>query len=320
MKMKNLMNKKSRGSLSPRAFQVALVLVLVLFASCRSTKFVDERSQIMSDGLEINASDDFFKIYDADFSDGKSASGGAQTLSGDSASDKSEWIFMRLYYPEYDNKASSVNMLKNLIILADPNPELASHSSIGFGLEDDFYGLTLYSRKDLKKESCLVPQDNLYMKLCNPYKSTQTTLAIKVTPEEYEAAKKMLEKDFAEQKVKYWATKNVIVGVEGFKRKKMPREKSILGGRMPKKGYIPSSKKQKHFVCSTYLAYVLQTCVKKVDDFFKARNIAYDKVSPTDLYYIPGFKVLFTSTWVDYKIAAAEFVNSKPRFSKYLTD
>lgn len=295
-------------------------LVLVLFASCRSTKFVDERSQIMSDGLEINASDDFFKIYDADFSDGKSASDGAQTLSGDSASDKSEWIFMRLYYPEYDNKASSVNMLKNLIIMADPNPELASHSSIGFGLEDDFYGLTLYSRKDLKKESCLVPQDNLYMKLCNPYKSTQTTLAIKVTPEEYEAAKKMLEKDFAEQKVKYWATKNVIVGVEGFKRKKMPREKSILGGRMPKKGYIPSSKKQKHFVCSTYLAYVLQTCVKKVDDFFKARNIAYDKVSPTDLYYIPGFKVLFTSTWVDYKIAAAEFVNSKPRFSKYLTD
>ncbi len=320
MKMKNLMNKKSRDSLSPRAFQVALLLVLVLFASCRSTKFVDERTQIMSDGLEINASDDFFKIYDADFSDGKNASGDDQTLGGDSASDKSEWIFMRLYYPEYDNKASSVNMLKNLIIMADPNPELASHSSIGFGLEDDFYGLTLYSRKDLKKESCLVPQDNLYMKLCNPYKSTQTTLAIKVTPEEYEAAKKMLEKDFAEQKVKYWATKNVIVGVEGFKRKKMPREKSILGGRMPKKGYIPSSKKQKHFVCSTYLAYVLQTCVKKVDDFFKARNIAYDKVSPTDLYYIPGFKVLFTSTWVDYKIAAAEFVNSKPRFSKYLTD
>lgn len=320
MKMKSLMNKKNCGSLSPRAFQIALLLVLALFASCRSTKFVDERTQIMSDGLEINASDDFFKIYDADFDDGKSASGGAQTLGGDSASDKSEWIFMRLYYPEYDNKASSVNMLKNLIIMADPNPELASHSSIGFCLEDDFYGLTLYSRKDLKKESCLVPQDNLYMKLCNPYKSTQTTLAIKVTPEEYEAAKKMLEKDFAEQKVKYWATKNVIVGIEGFKRKKMPREKSILGGRMPKKGYIPSSKKQKHFVCSTYLAYVLQTCVKKVDDFFRARNIAYDKVSPTDLYYIPGFKVLFTSTWVDYKIAAAEFVNSKPRFSKYLTD
>lgn len=315
MKMKSLMNKKNCGSLSPRAFQIALLLVLALFASCRSTKFVDERTQIMSDGLEINASDDFFKIYDTDFDDGKTSVANSEAASG-----KSEYIFMRLYYPEYDNKASSVNMLKNLIIMADPNPELASHSSIGFGLEDDFYGLTLYSRKDLKKEKCLLPEENLYMKLCNPYKSTQTTLAIEVTPEEYDAAKKMLEKDFAEQKVKYWATKNLIVGVEGFKRKKMPREKSRLGGRDLKKGYISSAKKQKHFVCSTYLAYVLQTCVKKVDEFFKARNVAYDKVSPTDLYYIPGFKVLFTSSWVDYKIAAAEFVNSKPRFSKYLTD
>lgn len=293
----------------------ALLLVLALFASCRSTKFVDERTQIMSDGLEINASDDYFKIYDADFDDGKTSVANSEAASG-----KSEYIFMRLYYPEYDNKASSVNMLKNLIIMADPNPELASHSSIGFGLEDDFYGLTLYSRKDLKKEKCLLPEENLYMKLCNPYKSTQTTLAIEVTPEEYDAAKKMLEKDYAEQKVKYWATKNLVVGVEGFKRKRMPREKSRLGGRDLKKGYISSAKKQKHFVCSTYLAYVLQTCVKKVDEFFKARNVAYDKVSPTDLYYIPGFKVLFTSSWVDYKIAAAEFVNSKPRFSKYLTD
>jgi len=315
--MKSFMHKNGGANFAPHALQAALVISVALLASCRSTKFVDERTQIMSDGLEINASDDFFKIYDADFSEPSAQS------QGQKASDKDmdgEYIFMRMYYPEYDNKASSVNMLKNLIIMADPNPELASHSSIGFGLEDDFYGLTLYSRKDLKKESCLFPEENLYMKLCNPYKSTQTTLAIKVTPEEYKAAKKMLEKDFAEQKVKYWATKNLVVGIDGFKRKKLPREKSKLGGRDLKKGYISSTKKQKHFVCSTYLAYVLQSCVKKIDDFFKARNIAYDKVSPTDLYHIPGIKVLFTSTWVDYKIAAKEFVNSKPRFSKYLTD
>jgi len=319
--MKTFMHKNGGANFAPRALHAALVISIALLASCRSTKFVDERTQIMADGLEINASDDFFKIYDADFSDPaeRKDSQAAAQKAGDKALD-GEYIFMRLYYPDYDNKASSVNMLKNLIILADPNPELASHSSIGFGLEDDFYGLTLYSRKDLKKESCLLPEENLYMKLCNPYRSTQTTLAIKVTPEEYEAAKKMLEKDFAEQKVKYWATKNLIVGVEGFRRKKMPREKSKLGGRDLKKGYISSAKKQKHFVCSTYLAYVLQTCVKKVDDFFKARNVAYDKVSPTDLYYIPGFKVLFSSTWIDYKIAAQEFVRAEPQFSKYFTD
>ena len=271
----------------------------------------------MSDGLEINASDDVFKIYDADFlsQDGKGA--------GDSHAEKQgekKYIFMRLYYPDYDNKASSVNMLKKLIIMADPNPERASHSSIAFNLEDDYYGLTLYSRRDLKKESCEKPEDNLYMKLCNPYRSVQTTLAIQVTDQEYQAAKQMLEKDFAEQKVKYWATKNVIVGAQGFKRKRLPRSKSVLGGQDLKKGYIDSSKKQKHFVCSTYLAYVLQCCVKKVDDFFRERNIGYDKISPTDLYYIPGFKILFSSTWIDYKIAAQEFVRSSPLFENYLTD
>ena len=315
--MKSFIDKKNLSLLAPRAFYVALAISIVLFASCRSTKFVDERTQIMSDGLEINASDDFFKIYDTAFLPESPKS------VGDSSAEKSQdkkFIFMRLYYPDYDNKASSVNILKNLIILADPNPELASHSSIAFNLEDDFYGLTLYSRKDLKKESCEKPEDNLYMKLCNPYRSVQTTLAIEVSSQEYETAKKMLEKDFAEQKVKYWATKNVIVGIEGFKRKRLPRSKSVLGGQNLKKGYISSAKKQKHFVCSTYLAYVLQCCVKKVDDFFKARNVAYDKVSPTDLYYIPGFKVLFSSTWIDYKIAAQEFVRSSPLFVKYLTD
>ena len=291
---------------------LALSLTL-LFVSCRSTKFVDERTQIMSDGLEINASDDAFKICDAAFMPEKEKS------AGESSAEK-KYIFMRLYLPDYDNKASTVNMLKKMIIMADPNPEVASHSSIAFNLEDDFYGLTLYSRSDLKKESCENPENNLYMKLCNPYRSVQTTLAIEVTGDEYEAAKKMLEKDFSEQKVKYWATKNVVVGWEGFKRKRLPRSKSVLGGQDKKKGYIPSSKKQKHFVCSTYLAYVLQSCVKKVDDYFKARNISYQIVSPTDLYYIPGFKILFTSTWIDYKIAAQEFVRSAPVFAKYLTD
>lgn len=284
-----------------------LPALLLLFASCQSTKFVDNRTQIMADGLEINASDDAFKLYAADFS-------------AEEDGDGDKFLFMRLYLPNYDNKASSVNILKHLITCVDPNPEEASHSSIGFSLDDDFYGLTLYSTSDLKRESCVNPKTNLYMKLCNPYTSTQTTLAIKVTEEEFDAVQKMIEKDFAEQKVKYWPSKNLTVGIDSIKRKKLPRSQSKLGGRDLKKGYIASDKKEKHFVCSTYLAYVFQVCIKRVDDYFKARNIGYDKIAPTDLFYIPGFKVLFTSTWIDYKIAAAEFVRSDPAFAQYLTD
>lgn len=288
-----------RGAFLPLA-------LALLFASCQSTKFVDKRTQIMADGLEINASDDVFKIYDTGFTKEEFENG--------------KFLFMRLYLPNYDNKASSVNILKKLITMVDSNPEEASHSSIGFSLADDFYGLTLYSTSDLKRESCENPQTNLYMKLCNPYMSTQTTLAIQVTDEEYEAARKLLEKDFAEQKVKYWPTKNATVGIDSIKRKKLPRAQARLGGRDLKKGYISPNKKETHFVCSTYLAYVLQKCVKKVDDFFKERNIAYDTIGPTDLYYIPGFKILFSSTWIDYKVAAREFVQAEPLFSEYLID
>lgn len=297
--MKSLFQKNRRTFFLPA--------LLLLFASCQSTKFVDDRSQIMADGLEINASDDAFRLYDADFSKAEDGDGG-------------KFLFMRLYLPEYDNKASSVNILKKLITCVDPNPEEASHSSIGFSLDDDFYGLTLYSTSDLKRESCVNPKTNLYMKLCNPYMSTQTTLAIKVTDQEFDAVKKLIEKDFAEQKVKYWPSKNLTVGVDSLKRKKLPRAQSRLGGRDLKKGYIASDKKEKHFVCSTYLAYVFQVCIKRVDDYFKARNIAYDTIAPTDLFYIPGFKVLFTSTWIDYNIAAQEFVRSEPQFAKYITD
>lgn len=287
-----------------KLWTLAAGALLLFFASCQSTKFVDERVQIMSDGLEINASDDAFKIYDADFK------------KEDEAGNK--FLFMRLYLPNYDNKASSVNFLKKLITCVDPNPEQASHSSIGLALDDDFYGLTLYSTSDLKKESCVAPESNQYMKLCNPYTSTQTTLAISVSQEEYDAVKEMLERDFAEQKVKYWVPKNLTVGLSGLSRKNKKPSQRKLGARVLKRGYIKSSKKQKHFVCSTYLAYVLQSCVKKIDDYFKERNIAYDKVAPTDLYHIPGFKILFCSTWVDYNIAAQEFVKSAPLFEKYL--
>lgn len=289
-----------------KRFSCAILFsALFLFASCQSTKFVENRTQITSDGLEINASDDVFKIYDVDFSEEEEKLG-------------EKFLFMRVYLPNYDNKASSVNFLKKLITCVNPNPEEASHSSIGFSLKDDFYGLTLYSTQDLKRESCLEPQKNQYMKLCNPYTSIQTTLAIRVSDEEYQAAKDLLEKDFAEQKVKYWVPKNLTVGVDNLRRKNMSPSKKKLGGRNLRKGYIANEKDEKHFVCSTYLAYILQKCVKRVDEFFKERNVAYDKVGPTDLYYIPGFKILFRSTWVDYEIAAAEFAQAAPSFREYL--
>ena len=288
-----------------RAVLPLAAALCMFFVSCRSTKFAESRSQIMADGLEINACDQSFKIYDTDIAD--------EYNPGD------EFIFIRLYLPFYDNKLSSVNFLKQVITAIDSNPESASHSAISGRLDDSYYGLTLYTKQDLKLESCTDIKTNAYMKRCNPYTSMQTTLALKVSAREYNAVQEMLEKDYAAGDIIYKVTKNLTAGSALVRRKHQKGEKKLFGGMPDKKGYIDSDGRETDFVCSTYLAYVLQKCVRQIDDFFRERQVSYETVGPTDFFYMPGMKILFTSNWVDYEIAAEEFARTRPLFKKYIS-
>lgn len=284
---------------------IGAIILAAVFTSCRSTKFAETRDQVMSDGLVINACDESFKIYDNDIAE--------EYRPGD------EFIFIRLYLPFYDNKLSGVNFLKQIITAIDSNPESASHSSISSRLDDSYYGLTLYTKQDLKLEACTNIKTNAYMKRCNPYTSVQTTLALKVSAEEYNAVQNLLEKDYAAGDIVYKISKNLTAGGALIKRKHQKGDKKLLGGIPTKRGYIDSNIEQKNFVCSTYLAYILQKCVRQIDDFFKERQVSYETVGPTDFFYMPGMKILFTSNWVDYEIAAEEFVRTRPVFAKYIS-
>lgn len=288
-------------------FLVFITFFLIAFGGCRSTKFADEETQILSNGLEINAQDNFFKIYDTDFED--------EFQPGE------KFIFLRLYFPDYKNKLSSVNILKRLIVSIDPTDEKISHSSIAFDLHDSFYGLTRYKPQHLKLESCLHPETNRYMKMCDKYKSLQMTLAIKVSAQEYEAAKALLERDYAEARVKYSIPKNIPLGIWGLKRKNQKNEQARKFGGIPSKnGYVnPSDEKKFEFVCSSYLAYVLTNSVQEVCDFFIENQIDYNYVIPTDFIFFPGAKKLFVSNWADYEIAAEEFIKSQPLFAEYFS-
>lgn len=104
--------------------------------------------------------------------------------------ENSDYIYLRIYNPYYWRKLSGGSIIQAGINLVEIKPIMTSHVAIGFGLDDEFYGLTAYARPNLSVEECSNIKSNRYMKQCDPKKSLQTVLAIKVSPEEKEAARK----------------------------------------------------------------------------------------------------------------------------------
>ncbi len=284
---------------------IAAAFFIFLNTSCRSTKISAERTQILNDGLEINALDNSFKIYNTNLED--------------SLKEDETFIFLRLYWTVYKSALAPGNLLKGLIVAVEPNPILLTHASIGFSLDDSFYGLTSYSPQDLKLESCTDTSFNGFMNTCDRYHSTQLTLALKVTEEEKARAKKILEQDFMTGVPQYKPLRNWTIGWQNVRRcKEKTRSRRKLGGIPCKKGYVDPGIPQENFVCSSYVAYVLANSVQSIQDFFTEKQIDYNFVLPTDLAYLPGEQRLFSSNWIDYNIAAGEFVLSEPYFKKYI--
>lgn len=104
--------------------------------------------------------------------------------------ENSDYIYLRIYNPYCWRKLSGGSIIQAGINLVEIKPIMTSHVAIGFGLDDEFYGLTAYARPNLSVEECSNIKSNRYMKQCDPKKSLQTVLAIKVSPEEKEAARK----------------------------------------------------------------------------------------------------------------------------------
>ncbi|MDE5775817.1 MAG: hypothetical protein K2H67_02940, partial [Treponemataceae bacterium] len=97
------MNFKGTRRADAKNFLIVITTIfLIALGGCRSTKFADEQTQILPDGLEINAQDEVFKIYDTDFED--------------EFRQDEKFIFLRLYFPNYKNKLSGVHILKGLIV------------------------------------------------------------------------------------------------------------------------------------------------------------------------------------------------------------
>ncbi|MBQ0003364.1 MAG: hypothetical protein KBT21_07480 [Treponema sp.] len=287
-----------------------LLVILAMFAcACRSTRLERRAVLEQTSSAAIDKDDKEFSLYEND------------DLLTSSPDDK--YIFFRLYQPQYDNPLCVENILKVCIGSVDVAEEPISHSAIGFTLNDCFYGLTTAGKTDLKIEVCTDTHSNPYMKKCNKYKSVQTTYAIKVTEEEYEKAKKLVEDYYNNPKTKYDVSYNFKMAGHGIRRKFfLPEEQKKFGGD-PQKTYTKSFAEEKYnFVCSSFIAYVLANSLESVKNYFVEKQIDVDYVMPSDLAELPGAVRLFKSTWVDYSIAAKQYssyyVCLAPFYKEYL--
>lgn len=230
--------------------------------------------------------------------------------------DDKTFLFIRTYDPHYNNPLYKQNILKGLINLVAVNDVAASHVSLGFSLEDDFWGLTSNKgdgiNKNLTREQCTDTTTNPYMEKCDMEKSWQTTYALLVTKEEFDKALKLTEKYANDPKMKYSVKK--ILQISGFELKRRfftAKENRNIKTLKPRKGSFINNKDEKEFHCASFVAYVLINSVENIKDFFDSRELNYNQLSPSDITQIPGIHELFSSIWGDYNKVAEKFIEEQ---------
>ena len=298
-------------TISKNKFSLILILLAAIsFQSCKTTK------TLAKDTLEPGAPDDapFILAHDVVFPESEG---------------NYKYIFFRLYNPAYKNPLYIANVLKNgLGITKTENVPDLSHASINFTLDDNYYGLTLGGEHQLAEEECAVPQNNKYMKNCDPTKSEQITYALKVSEEEYQKTKEFVTKYVESTDINYASTLNIKIALFSIKRKFFtPKNHQQFGTVI-----YPSDANNKkvdldnddeilnNFVCSTFVGYVLYNNVDSVTEFFDDNNIKYEYLNVTDISLIPGMVPLFYSNWDTYPEAARAFVEEYPEFKEYLNN
>ena len=243
------------------------------------------------------------------------------------AADEDEaYIFFRLYNPCYSSPLNVTNLLKFGIITTNLSDIFVSHAAIGFDLNDNFYGVTLGGKQQLKLEICTDLSNNPYMRKCDPVSSEQWVYAMKVPREEYDDCREMVQYFLDNVTVKYSVMQNFPYTCYNIRRKFFVGKKNQAFGskKLTKKSYniykdLRPKKDPKYFVCSTFIAYILMHNVETIRELFIEKNINYRYVVPGDFTSFPGVIKLFYSSWEDYLDAAQKFVEENPDFKPYFT-
>ena len=282
-----------------RVFRTSLFALLALLAyGCRTTRtvqiFDDYKEKVTIDAPELAADED------------------------------EAYIFFRLYNPCYSSPLNVTNLLKFGISTTNTIDIFVSHAAMGFDLNDNFYGVTLGGKQQLKLEICTDLSNNPYMRKCDPVSSELWVYAMKVPRSEYDACREMVQYFLDNIIVKYSVMQNFPYTGYNIKRKFFTSKKNQNFGnrKLTNKNYniykdLRPKKEPRYFVCSTFMAYVLMRNVESIRDLFIEKNINYRYVVPGDFTSFPGVIKLFYSSWEDYLIAAKKFVDENPDFKPY---
>ena len=221
------------------------------------------------------------------------------------------YLFIRLYSPVYKKTFSSTNFLRYCISKTDVSDYHVSHASIGFSLKDDFFSLTQTGASCVKVEHCTDISTNPYMDTCDAEKSQQIVFAVKVTREEYDRAIELIRNS---SNLSYSVLQNFVIAQYCVERKYLTAEDEQGLDEFYRTHAKKSKQKKKLFVCSTFVAYILDNSVDRIHDFFVEKGIDYHFLTVADLAEIPGVRPLFSSSWEDYNRAAEEFASSDENF------
>ena len=225
-----------------------------------------------------------------------------------------KFLFLRLYNPHSSFNIGS-NLLQKGIEITETHDTSGSHLSIGFDLTDNFYGLTLYAKPNLKLEQCTDTSTNEYMKSCNPKKSLQTTYALEVSQKEYDTAYAWVKRKAESENAHYDVSENFKIA--GALLSTNPDSRKI-DKPLTQSEEFELFENMSNFVCSTFVCHVLYSSVDSIRNYMNENLIDPDYTTPTDVISMPGIKQLFTSNWNDFNIAAQNFAANNPIFLEYL--
>lgn len=279
-------------------------LIFLSLAGCTSTKTIRENTW---DFLKMNDEKIHYYIYS--YNEIR-----APTAEEIEESENQVFLFLRLYNP-YSSFNIGSNILQKGIEFTETHDTSGSHISLGFDLTDNFYGLTLYAKPNLKIEQCTDTSTNEYMKSCNPKKSLQTTYALPVTQEEYDTARAWINRKIETKSAFYNTAENFKIAGKlinpnsdkGKAKKPLSQQEAFL-----------AFEEKNKFVCSTFICNVLYCSVENIRTYMNENLIDPNFTTPTDIVFLPKMQKLFTSNWADYKIAAENFAQMNPLFLEYL--
>ena len=281
--------------------------LFLLLTGCSSTKKVRENTWKFLE--QNNESIHYYNYYDEFRAPTEN-----EIQDENSVEEKRKFLFLRLYNPHSSFNIGS-NLLQKGIEITETHDTSGSHLSIGFDLTDNFYGLTLYAKPNLKIEHCTDTSTNEYMKSCNPKKSLQTTYALEVSQNEYYTAYAWVKRKAELETAHYDVSENFKIA--GALLSSNPNSKKTDKPLTQEEEFAEFEKMNK-FVCSTFICHVLYSSVDDIRNYMNENLIDPDYTTPTDVISMPGVKQLFTSNWNDFNIAAQNFVQMNPIFLDYL--